>query len=126
MKLCTALLIATMSWPVAHAGGQEPRPPQPLPPQTGEDERFVLPPGTADRDAGFRDIDALQRKSFALSNDTYLNRPVLEREMLPAWNRKATDWERDGHLSPSTYIWRVVLHDGKGTVYASSQKSILV
>ena len=58
--------------------------------------------------------------------DLQLNEPVLEREMEPAWQQAAVFWERDGHLRPGPYLWRVVLHDSAGEVWASAQQRVLV
>jgi hypothetical protein len=51
---------------------------------------------------------------------------VLEREVEAQWTGAGLSWERDGHLYPGQYLWRVVLHDDTGKVFASADQKILV
>jgi hypothetical protein len=51
---------------------------------------------------------------------------ALEREVEAGWTGAGLSWERDGHLYPGQYLWRVVLHDDTGKVFASADQKILV
>lgn len=58
--------------------------------------------------------------------NTALSSSVLEREVDGQWTGRGLSWERDGHLYPGQYLWRVILHDDTGKVLASSDQKIQV
>ncbi len=58
--------------------------------------------------------------------DTNLSSFVLERDVQASWNGRSVTWERDGHLHPGHYIWRVAVHDEDGKVFASTEKKITI
>ncbi len=58
--------------------------------------------------------------------DVTLSTVVLEREIHARWDGHTLSWERDGRLRPGDYVWRVLVHDGDGNVYASSQENVRV
>jgi hypothetical protein len=49
---------------------------------------------------------------------------VLERELRVHWDGRSLSWERDGQLRPGHYVWRIVVHDGEGNIYAYSEMKI--
>jgi hypothetical protein len=51
---------------------------------------------------------------------------ILERELRVHWDGRSLSWERDGQLQPGHYIWRIVIHDGEGNIYAYSERKIPV
>jgi len=58
--------------------------------------------------------------------DLTLSTVVLEREIHATWDGHSLSWERDGRLRPGDYVWRVLVHDGNGKVYASAQENVKV
>ncbi|HEX3469651.1 MAG TPA: hypothetical protein VHT28_00565 [Silvibacterium sp.] len=58
--------------------------------------------------------------------DENLSMTVLEREIHVRWDGRSLSWERDGQLRPGQYLWRIVVHDGHGNIYAYSEKKITV
>ncbi len=58
--------------------------------------------------------------------NTGLSSNVMQREVDANWIGKGWSWERDGHLSPGEYAWRVVLHDDSNHILVSSEKKFKV
>ena len=58
--------------------------------------------------------------------NTSLSNSVLQRDVDADWVGKGLTWERDGHLYPGQYVWRIVIHDDSGKVFASSDQKIKV
>jgi hypothetical protein len=49
---------------------------------------------------------------------------VLDREVQAGWNGRFLTWERDGHLHPGHYVWRVAIHDSQGKVYSAVEQKV--
>ena len=58
--------------------------------------------------------------------NTGLSSAVMQREVDANWIGKGWSWERDGHLTPGEYAWRVVLHDDANHILVSSEKKFKV
>jgi len=56
--------------------------------------------------------------------DLTLSTSVLDREVQAGWNGRFMTWERDGHLHPGRYVWRVAIHDDQGKVYAAVEQKV--
>lgn len=70
---------------------------------------------------------APQRLSVAESvEDATLSTMVLEREIHARWDGHSLSWERDSRLRPGDYVWRVLVHDGNGKVYASNRENVKI
>jgi hypothetical protein len=70
---------------------------------------------------------APQQLSVAESvEDVTLAKLVLEREIHASWDGHSLSWERDSRLRPGDYVWRVLVHDGNGKVYASNQENVKI
>jgi hypothetical protein len=59
-------------------------------------------------------------------DDVNLSTPLLERAAQVRWDGHHVSWERDGSLHPGQYLWRIAVHDGNGTVFASAERKITV
>jgi hypothetical protein len=59
-------------------------------------------------------------------DDVNLSTPLLERAAQVRWDGHHVSWERDGSLHPGQYLWRIAVHDGNGTVFASAEQKINV
>ncbi|WP_158942047.1 hypothetical protein [Granulicella sp. S190] len=59
-------------------------------------------------------------------DDLTLSTPVMERAVQARWDGHRLSWERDGHLNPGQYLWRISVHDGNGRVFASAEEKIAV
>jgi len=59
-------------------------------------------------------------------DDLNLSTPVMERAAQVRWDGYHVSWERDGSLHPGQYLWRIAVHDGNGTVFASAEQKIHV
>ena len=58
--------------------------------------------------------------------DENLSMTILEREIHVRWDGRSLSWERDGQLRPGHYLWRIVVHDGHGKIYAYNEKKVAV
>ncbi len=56
--------------------------------------------------------------------DVTLATSALDREVQAGWNGRFVTWERDGHLHPGHYVWRVAIHDDQGKVYAAVEQKV--
>ena len=56
--------------------------------------------------------------------DVTLATSALDREVQAGWNGRFVTWERDGHLHPGHYVWRVAIHDNSGKVYAAVEQKV--
>lgn len=56
--------------------------------------------------------------------DELMASSVLDREVQAGWNGRFLTWERDGHLHPGHYVWRVAIHDDQGKVYAAVEHKV--
>lgn len=56
--------------------------------------------------------------------DVTMSTSVLDREVQAGWNGRFVTWERDGHLHPGHYVWKVAIHDEQGKVYAAVQQKV--
>jgi hypothetical protein len=63
---------------------------------------------------------------FESVEDLNLSTAVMERALEVKWDGHSLSWERNGDLNPGQYLWRVTVHDGDGTVFASAEKKIVV
>jgi hypothetical protein len=59
-------------------------------------------------------------------DDLSLSSSVIERAIQVRWDGHRLAWERDGHLHPGQYLWRIAIHDGNGKVFASAAQTIAV
>ncbi|WP_353064609.1 hypothetical protein RBB77_02435 [Tunturibacter psychrotolerans] len=59
-------------------------------------------------------------------DDVNLSTPLMERAAQVRWDGHHVSWERDGNLHPGQYLWRIAVHDGNGTVFASAEQKINV
>jgi hypothetical protein len=59
-------------------------------------------------------------------DDLSLSSSVVERAIQVRWDGHRLAWERDGRLHPGEYLWRIAIHDGGGTVFASAEQKIVV
>jgi hypothetical protein len=59
-------------------------------------------------------------------DDLNLSTPLMERAVQVRWDGHRVSWERDGSLHPGQYLWRIAVHDGNGTVFASAERKITV
>lgn len=64
--------------------------------------------------------------AFESVEDLNLSTTVMERALEMKWDGHRLSWERNGALNPGLYLWRVTVHDGEGTVFASAEKKIVV
>ncbi len=56
--------------------------------------------------------------------DVTLATSALDREVQAGWNGRFVTWERDGHLHPGHYVWRVAIHDDQGKVYSAVEQKV--
>jgi hypothetical protein len=59
-----------------------------------------------------------------LVEDENLATPVLQRELQIDWKGQIVTWERDGHLTPGHYAWRVGIYDGTGKILSAAEEKI--
>lgn len=56
--------------------------------------------------------------------DVTLATSALDREVQAGWNGRFVTWERDGHLHPGHYVWRIAIHDDQGKVYSVVEQKV--
>jgi hypothetical protein len=49
---------------------------------------------------------------------------LTDSEVQAGWNGRFITWERDGHLHPGHYVWRVAIHDDQGKVYSAVEQKV--